>query len=159
MSGWTILTVRGEPANRYSGTEKDWEYDRSYANKDLAVTLDNHELVRDTQVRGEEVHLLLTLDRYDFDGAVAITEEFSEAIDDFGVLGWNDTTDTGAARYYPTAGSKRYTLEFEEEDPHYGKKASAAVYAHSGLEILDPFHNQKRDWTTKYLDQGCNIED
>jgi len=95
------------------------------------------------------VYALLNCPRYNFEFAENLVDDYSEMIDDFAVLGANDTTDTGRARSYPSATDPhRYTDEYKENQkeggPHVGQIAMATITIRHKIVVRDPF-----SWSSK----------
>lgn len=158
MSGWTIITVRGKEAQDYDYTHHDWEHDRSQAGYDLAATFEEDNRVRAWETKGSHVYALLACSRYDWEFAESLFEDYEELIDDAVVLGWNDTTDTGCARYYRRPELGNWTHQFEEERPEKGERACAVMYAQHGIRAENPFHNVAGRRNDRFLDNG-NVQD
>lgn len=100
MSGWTTLTLRGKYSRDYEPAKYD-EKSSSKANSDLIVSLQNDDRVREVGYWKGHVYAMLSTGRYDWDTAEDILTEAQDMIYDAVVIGANDTTDTGEARYYP----------------------------------------------------------
>lgn len=156
MSGWTIITVRGRVAQEYEKTRKDWENDRSYATEDIAATFDQDDRIRAWECVGyDHVSALLSCGRYDWKFAESLLQDYGGLVDDAVVLGWNDTTDTGCARYYPRADLANWTHQFEEEEPHKGERALAVMYAQYGINASNPFHGDSGRWSERHAENGA----
>lgn len=143
MSGWTIVTVRGKYTNNYELSEKDWEHDRSVATEDIAATFEEDSRVHEwTSYGHDHVYALLSCGRYEWEFAESLFEDYEKLIDDAVVLGWNDTTDTGCARYYPRPDLGQWNHQYEEEtNGEKGERACAVMYAKHGIAAKNPFHN------------------
>jgi hypothetical protein len=50
------------------------------------------------------------------------------------------------------------THAYEEDDPEYGERACAVMYAQHGIYAQNPFHNHCGDWNEKHLDNG-NVQE
>lgn len=153
MSGWTIITVRGKPASDYDYTHKDYDNDRSYANYDLAATFAEDSRIRAWTTGSGHVYALLACGRYDWGFAEALFEDYDEMIDDAVVLGWNDTTDSGCARYYPRPYLGEWQSQYEDEYQK-GERACAVMYAQHGIHARNPFHNQAGRRDDRYQENG-----
>ena len=141
MSGWTTLTLRGRYSKDYDYSEYD-EHDRYQATCDLIVTLQNHQYIKQVGHWKGHVYAYLNTGRYDWDTAEAILDALSEIIDDAVVIGANDTTDTGTARYYPVKGSFQsapddwtdcYKETQSEDGTMVGAIAAAIMTARHGI--------------------------
>lgn len=154
MSGWTIVTVRGEQDCNYDGSDYDGQSTYK-AECDLAATADADDRVRSVRVENN-VYLYMNMPRYSFDGAVRWLNEHSEMVSDAVVLGANDTTDTGTAKYYEkNDGALTFVDEYaEQQGEHFvGQKALAYITHNYDIVAKDPFHN-RLDRTEKYLERG-----
>ncbi|MDB9247506.1 hypothetical protein PN419_00595 [Halorubrum ezzemoulense] len=163
MSGWTILTARARASEDYDGAKYN-DSDPWQATADLAASFEADNRVRKWSTYSGHVYALLDCPRYDFEFAEDLVAEYSELIDDFGVLGANDTSDTGRARYYPSAEQPhRYTDEYQEgqlEDGcHVGLIAMATITARHGLVMRDPFTyaTSVGSLDDRYLDDGTVV--
>lgn len=157
MSGWTILTVRGKYAKNYEYSRHD-EKDPWDATSDIVASMDEDGRIYKWTVWSSHVYAYLkNCGRYDFSFAESILEDYDEQVRDAVVLGANDTTDTGTARYYPNAG-ERWTDKYREtqtEDGTYvGEIALAVMNARHGIVARDPFHNQSGLIDDNYLESG-----
>jgi len=145
MSGWTIITVRGKKATDYDYTREN-NHDRFDATSDIVATMDQDDRVRKWTNWSSHVYAYLNCSRYDFDFAESLFEDYGEMIEDAVVLGANDTTDTGVARYYDRPDLGQYIHEYEEsqsEDGCYvGEIALQVVGGRHSIVARDPFHNQ-----------------
>lgn len=159
MSGWTIITVRGKEAQDYDYTHNDWEGDRSQATHDIAATFDEDDRVRAWESYSyDHVYALLNCSRYDWGFAESFFEDYAKLIDDAVVLGWNDTTDTGCARYYSRPDLGQWEHQYKEQDPYYGERACAVMYAQHGIYAQNPFHNPASEYNARHLDNG-NVQE
>lgn len=142
MSGWTIITVRGKHAADYPYTHHDWEHDRTQATYDITATFEEDRRVRvwDTYSH-DHAYALLNCERYDWEFAESLFEDYEDLIDDAVVLGWNDTTDSGCARYYSRPDLGQWAMQYEETDPRKGERACAVMHAQYGIYAQNPFHN------------------
>jgi len=100
MSGWTTLSIRGLYSRDYEYSEYD-ERDPYQANADLAVTLQNDDRIAAVGAWKDHVYASLSTGRYDWDTAESVLMDYRNMIYDASVIGANNTTDTGIARYYP----------------------------------------------------------
>jgi len=100
MSGWTTITLRGLYGNKYEYSSHD-SCSPSSANNDLLVSLSEDSRISDVGYWNGHVYATLSTGRYDFETAEVIISECSNMVYDAVVIGANDTTDTGIARYYP----------------------------------------------------------
>ena len=99
MSGWTIITLRGKPSKDYKYSEYN-EQDPWQATADMVATLDQDDRVREWTTWSGHVYVYLKCQRYDFKFAEEFMQDYSEMDKDAVVLGANDTSDTGKAKYY-----------------------------------------------------------
>lgn len=155
MSGWTILTVRGRENRDYDYSRWD-DAGRWEATADLAAAFEAISRVRGWKTWNGHVYGYLNSKRYDFDFAEELLADVEAALDDAVVLGANDTTDTGTARYYPTPeGHTDMYAETQGEDGYYvGEVALSVINARHGIVARDPFHNQCGRLDEQYLDDG-----
>jgi len=155
MSGWTVITVRGKHAANYPYTHDDWDHDRTQATYDITATFDDDRRVRawDTY-NHNHVYALLNCGRYEWDFAESLFEDYAELIDDAVVLGWNDTTDSGCARYYTRPDLGQWAMQYEETEPRKGERACAVMYAQYGIHAQNPFHNPVGRRSDRHLDNG-----
>lgn len=158
MSGWTIITVRGKNADSYPYTHHDWEHDRSQATYDLAATFNEDSRIRNWETHEGHVYALLACGRYEWQYAEDLFEDYEDLIDDAVVLGWNDTTDSGCARYYPRPDLGKWTHQFEEDSPEKGERACAVMYAQHGIHARSPFQNEVGRRNERCLENG-NVQD
>jgi hypothetical protein len=100
MSGWTTLTLRGLYSQDYDYSEYD-SRDPYQANCDIAVTLQHDDRVADVGYWKNHVYAMLSTGRYDWTTAEQLLEDYAAMLYDAVVIGANDTSDTGKARYYP----------------------------------------------------------
>ena len=157
MSGWTILTVRGKESKDYDYSRWD-ERDRWHAAADIVATMEEDSRVRKWTTWDGHVYAYLNTGRYDWEFAESLLEDYGEMVDDAVVLGANDTTDTGCARYYPRADLGRWTDQYEETQGHdgyyVGELALSVMNARHGIIARDPFHNTSGRLDDRYLDDG-----
>lgn len=156
MSGWTILTVRGKEA-------KDYEYSRDDntdpwdATADIVATMADDRRVRawTTWSGSGHVYAYLNSESYDFEFAEGLLQDYSEMVRDAVVLGANNTTDQGMARYYPDPESARWTDSYEEiEEGMVGEQALAVMTSRHGIAARDPFHNECGQLDESYESNG-----
>lgn len=144
MSGWTIITVRGKQNEDYEFTEYD-DSGRYEATSDIVATMEADDRVHKWTTWKSHVYAYLACSRYDFEFAEDLFEDYTELIDDAVVLGANDTTDTGMARYYDRPDLGQYIHEYEESQGqdgyNVGELALMVVGAKNGIICRDPFHN------------------
>lgn len=101
------------------------------------------------------VYAYLACSRYNFEFAEGLMEDYGEMLRDAVVLGANDTTDQGTARYYPRPDLGMWTDQFEEYDHGMvGEEALAVISARHGISARDPFHNNVGRLDEKYLESG-----
>jgi len=154
VSGWTILTVRGREARDYEYTRQD-NHDRWDATSDIAATMEVDERVRRWTTWSGHVGAYLNCSRYDFGFAENLLEEYGEMIDDAVVLGANDTSDQGTARYYPRPDLGMWIDQYEEYDHgDVGELALAVLTARHGIIARDPWHNTCGRLDDRYLEKG-----
>lgn len=156
MSGWTLITVRGKPASEYELTDQDWDNDRGEATHDIAATFEEDDRVRAWENYSyDHVYALLMCSRYNWEFAEEFLSDYGKMVDDAVVLGWNDTTDSGCARYYERPDLGQWSNQYEETEPHKGERACAVMYAQHGIYAQNPFHNNTGGhWREKHLDSG-----
>ena len=156
MSGWTILTVRGREAKDYDYTRED-SSDPWDAVSDIVATMDADDRVRRWTTWSGHVYAYLNCSRYDFEFAEALLESYAVMVADAVVLGANNTSDTGRARYYPHP-EQDHTDDYQEtqaEDGTYvGELALCVMNARHGIVARDPFHNECGSVDAYYLGQG-----
>ena len=157
MSGWTILTVRGEKAKDYEYTRED-THDRWDATADIVATMDDDDRVRHWTTWSGHVYAYLNCSRYNWEFAENLLEEYGEMIDDAVVLGANDTTDTGCARYYPRPDLGRWMDQYEEDQGedgyNVGELALCVINSRHGIVSRDPFHNESGRLDDQYKEGG-----
>jgi hypothetical protein len=162
MSGWTVITVRGRESQNYEYSEYD-DTDPYTATSDIVATMDEDSRVRKWTVWKGHVYAYLNTGQYEFEFAEQLLTDYSEMIADAVVLGANDTTDTGTARYYDVkdtfmGGPERHTdmyAETQSEDGVLvGEMALAVMSARHGIIARDPFHNTAGYIDDSYLDSG-----
>lgn len=157
MSGWTVVTLRAKHSEDYEYSRWD-NQDPAEALEDICATLEQDEHVRAWTTDCPQAYAYLNCDRYDWDFAEQWLDDYKFMARDAVVLGANDTTDTGTARYYPLNSNVQCTDEYKEtqtEDGCYvGKIALQVIGARHGIVPQDPFH----DWTGRmdenWLDSG-----
>lgn len=141
MSGWTILTLRGLYSSKYDYSEHD-SSDPYTANNDLLVSLDNDDRVAAVGYWSGHVYASLATGRYDFGTAEELLCDCEDMVYDAAVIGANDTTDTGKAKYYPVYdswndGADVYTdmyAETQSEDgTNVGAVAASVMTARHGI--------------------------
>lgn len=157
MSGWTVVTLRGKEAKDYEYT-RDENHDRWDATADITATAEDDDRVRRWTTWNSHVYLYLNGSRYDWERAEDLFEEYGAMVDDAVVLGANDTTDTGCARYYPRPDLGKWTDQYEESqslDGYYvGELALCVINSRHGIVARDPFHNESGLLDERYLDMG-----
>lgn len=158
MSGWTILTVRGRAAETYEHSDSD-STDSWPATADIVATMDKDDRIRRWTVWKGHVYAYLNMSRYDFDGAESVLADYQDMVEDAVVLGANDTTDIGTARYYPVRnGTGDYTDEYKEtqgdDGTYVGEIALSVMNARHGIVARDPFHNNAGRIDEMYLEDG-----
>lgn len=156
ISGWTILTVRGRPSKDYDGSEYDGG-DPWQANADLVATMKADDRVRRVTTWIGHVYAYLNCPRYDFEFAEELMEDYAPMVRDFVVLGANDTSDTGHAKYYPGPGRRpndEYQESQKEDGTMVGEIALAHVSANNGIIARDPFHQSCGRMDDYYEDDG-----
>lgn len=162
MSGWTILSVRGSESRDYSRAKFD-ESDRYTAVSDIASTMEEDSRVHEWTTWKDYVYAYLACNRYNFEFAEGLMEDYGEMIDDAVVLGANDTTDTGVARYYYRPDLGLWSHEYEETQKgdgyHVGEVALMVVGAKESFVARDPFHNNCGEYgrDERRLDRGDTI--
>lgn len=156
MSGWTVLTVRGRSADHYEYTRAD-NSDPWDATADIAATMKEDKRVRKWTTWSGHVYAYLNSGRYDWDYAEELLDDYAAMVRDAVVLGANDTTDTGTARYYekPDAPHKDEYQETQGGDGTYvGEVALAVIGGRHGIVARDPFHNRSGRLDERYLEDG-----
>lgn len=117
--------------------------------------------VRRVTTWNSHVYAYLNCSRYNFEFAEELVEDYAPMVRDFVVLGANDTSDTGHAKYYPGPG-ERPTDEYQESQAEDGMKvgeiALAHVSANNGIIARDPFH-QSCGFHDEYYEQDGNVID
>jgi len=151
MSGWTVATIRARHSKNYDFSRRD-ENDPSHALQDLCATAEADVRVRKWQSDSPSVFIYLNAGRYDFEAAEALLDDYSEMVRDAVVVGANDTSDTGVARYYENP-DRAHTDEYQEtqtEDGcHVGLMALQIIGARHGIIARDPFHG----WVGEFDDR------
>ena len=158
MSGWTVLTARGLPAEDYDRVRWD-NKDPAAALEDLTATFEDDRRIREWTLDNPQIHAHLATGRYDFETAEEVMSDYSGMIRDAVVLGANDTSDMGKARYYPNGGGNWTHTFAETEHGHVGRRACAVMYAQHGIEARDPFHDWLGRFDEKYLENGKSMVD
>lgn len=154
MSGWTILTVRGKEAKDYDLTECDYR-DRWDATCDIAAKMDTDDRILKWTTWSSHVYAYLQCARYDFEFAEELLEEYGHMVDDAVVLGANDTSDSGMARYYDNPELGQWSDQFEEtEYGNVGELALCVINARHSIVARDPFHNRSGLLDDRYLEKG-----
>lgn len=154
MSGWTILTLRAKEGQDYPHSE--WENgDRWAATADIVATMDNDDRIREWTTWNSHVYAYLNCPRYDFEFAERVIRSYSEMVEDAAVLGADDTSDQGTARYYPDPESPTHIRECQEkENGNVGELALSVINARHGIIARDPFHNNSGLLDENYLEDG-----
>lgn len=137
------MTFRGRTADDYQYTRSDDEHDRGYAASDIVATMDEDDRVRRVTTQHDNVYALLNCGRYDFEFGRDLLESYREMVEDAVILGSNDTTDTGLAKYYPTPTSGPFDSYEEYENGPMGQFALRVMSARHGILARDPFHNNR----------------
>lgn len=159
MSGWTIITLRGKPSKDYPYSEYN-EHDPWQATADIVATMEEDDRVRKWTTWNGHVYAYLKCQRYDFKFAEEFMEDYGEMAKDAVVLGANDTTDTGKAKYYRRADLAEPTDCYEETQKEdgtlVGELALCVINSRHGIIARDPFHNNCDQYDTDehYLDSG-----
>lgn len=161
MSGWTILTLRAREGQNYKFSQYDGT-DPYDATSDIAQTMEEDDRVRKWTTWSSHVYAYLATSRYDWEYAEEIIDDYRFMVRDAVVLGANDTTDTGTARYYVTEqmdnGKVFYTDEYQEtevEDGTFvGEMALCVINSRHGIMSRDPFHNPSGTIDDAYLSNG-----
>lgn len=157
MSGWTVATLRARPAEDYKFSRYD-DSDPVHALQDLVATAEADDDVYAWELDSPHLYVYLNCDRYNWEFAEAFLEGYDVMVRDAVVLGANDTTDIGTARYYPEP--DRHTDEYKEtqsEDGcHVGKIALAIMTARHGIIARDPFHDYLGRMDGFYLGEGTD---
>lgn len=149
MSGWTVVTFRGKENQEYDYSRYD-DTCRGHARSDIAATMAEDDRVREFTV-GERGHVYayLACGRYDWDFAEDLMEDYAEMLDDAVVLGANDTTDTGCARYYERPDLGKWYDQYEEsqsaDGTFVGEFALRVISARHTILARDPFYG-KMEW-------------
>ena len=156
MSGWTIVTFRGKESQnydqcRYNNTDP-WK-----ATSDIAATMEEDGRVRNWTIWSGHVYAYLNCQRYDWEFAEELMCEYESMIDDAVVLGANDTTDIGTAKYYPNPNGNwtdNYHETQSEDGCFVGEEALCVINARHGIMARDPFHNKSGSLDDSYLNDG-----
>lgn len=163
MSGWTVITVRGRESSEYERSRYD-DGDRWQATSDLVATFDEDRRIRQWTTHSGHVYGYLNTGRYEFGYAEELLEDYSKMIDDAVVLGANDTSDTGTAKYYTidrwgtddTTPRDVYRESQAEDGTLVGEKALAIMFARHNIDARDPFHNEAGLLDDKYNENGVD---
>lgn len=163
MSGWTILTVRGRPSENYDRAEYN-NSDPWSATADICATFEDEGRVHEWTTWNSHVYALLNCPRYNFKFAENLVDDYSEMVSDFAVLGANDTTDTGTARYYPSAAdphqhADEYKEDQKEDGHHVGQIAMATINTRHKIVTRDPFSWSSEPGTLddRYAEDGNSL--
>ena len=104
------------------------------------------------------VYAYLNCSRYNFEFAEEVMADYGHMIQDAVVLGANDTTDTGCARYYSRPDLGQWDSQYEEsqkQDGYYvGEIALAVMTVNHGILARDPFHNNCGLLDDRYEESG-----
>ena len=153
MSGWTVCTVRGVRSENYDRSEYN-STDPWDATADIVATMDRDGRVRSWETSSGHVYACLDCERYDFGFAEQLLNDYSDMVRDAVVLGANDTTDRGEARYYPDP-QRTWADQYKEtEGRHVGYRALAVMCARHGIRADDPFHDETGVLNDTYLKDG-----
>ncbi len=162
MSGWTILTARGFESCEYDRSRYD-EHDRYDATSDIVASFEADDRIRKWTTWKSHVYAYLNACRYNFEFAEELMSDYGDLIDDAVVLGANDTSDTGTARYYERPDLGRWTDEYQEtqsEDGTYvGELALSVISVRHGIVAKDPFHNEVGLADGRYLKNGTDFSE
>lgn len=124
----------------------------------MVATMEEDGRVRRWKTHSSHVYAYLNCGRYSFDFAEDFMKDYSEMARDAVVLGANDTTDTGRAKYYPNTETAEATDSFQEtqhEDGTFvGEIALCVINSRHGILARDPFHNQSGRLDDQYLNSG-----
>jgi len=155
MSGWTVITIRAEFAENYEHSRSEYK-DAGPALEDLAATMDEDARVRAWTTDHPHIYAYLNCGRYDWDFAEGFLDDYEAMVRDAVVLGANDTTDTGTARYYPspTTMTDEYKERQGEDGTHVGNIALQVVGGRHGIIPRDPFHDWLGRFDDKYAEDG-----
>lgn len=159
MSGWTVVTLRGKESKDYQYSRYDG-CDPAHAVEDICATVEEDSRVFDWTMDSPHVYAYLSCERYDWEFAEDFLTDYKEMVKDAVVLGANDTTDTGTARYYPVESEIRCTDEYKEtqsEDGCYvGDIALAVINSRHTILGRDPFHSWMGEFDERYAENGTN---
>lgn len=156
MSGWTVVTFRGRESQDYEKSRHD-DTDPWRATSDIVATMDEDSRVRNWGVWKGHVYAYLNCERYDWEFAENLLSDYERMVDDAVVLGANDTTDTGEARYYPSPDrgwTDNYHETQREDGCFVGELALCVINSRHGIMARDPFHNEGGMIDDRYLDDG-----
>lgn len=155
MSGWTILTVRGRISEDYEYVKHN-DMDPFSATADIVATMERDDRIRLWTTWSGHVYAYLNGKRYAWGLAEDLLEDYQDMVSDAVVLGANDTTDTGEARYYDK--NLKCIDSYEEthgkDGTNVGEVALAHMTANHGIVARDPFHNSCGSLDDKYLNDG-----
>lgn len=128
----------------------------------MVATMDEDDRVHSWTVWSGHVYAYLNCTRYDFEFAEGFMKDYSEMARDAVVLGANDTSDTGIAKYYGRTDLAEATDTYEEtqrEDGTFvGEMALCVINSRHGIMARDPFHNEAGSIDDNYLNSG-NIQE
>lgn len=167
MSGWTVMTLRARASRDYDDAEYD-DSDSWSATADIVATADEDDRVYDWTTWSSHVYVYLNCPRYDFDTAESVLDDYQDMVKDAVVLGANDTSDTGEARYYdvmdtfgggPLNSTDRYRETQSEDGAYVGEIALSVMNARHSIVSRDPFHNECGWLDDRYLEDGVNRGD
>ena len=159
MSGWTVVTLRAREGKDYEYSRWD-NSDPAHAIEDICATIEADDRVVKWTMDSPHIYAYLNCDRYNWDFAEEVLEDYKVMLKDAVVLGANDTSDTGTARYYPVQDTVRCTDEYKEtqsEDGCYvGKIALAVIGGRHGIVARDPFHDWLGRFDERYAEEGTS---
>lgn len=154
MSGWTVVTLRSD--HEYEPAEYD--DDPWPAFTDICATAEADDKVRKWTSKAPNVFAYLNCKRYDWEFAEALLEDYSNMVRDAVVLGANDTTDTGTARYYTVDDIVRCTDEYKETQAddglHVGYMALQIIGSRHNIVPRDPWHHHVGLLDDRALEDG-----
>ena len=161
MSSWIVLTLRGRESRDYAFSRGDTS-DRWDAVSDLYATAENDDRIRRATTGHDAVYAYAKSKTF---GTVeGIIREYAPAVDDAVLLEANDTSDTGAAYYYPhpsRSSEPRWTDKYaetqEQDGYHVGHLALAVVSARHGIIARDPFHDPIGRHDERRSDDGQDL--
>lgn len=159
MSGWTVATLRAREGKDYEYSKYDG-HDPVSAVEDIVATVENDDRVFKWTMDSPHIYVYLNCDRYNWEFAEQFLEDYQFMVNDAVVLGANDTTDTGTARYYPVKNEVRCTDEYKEtqaRDGYYvGRHALNVISANHTILARDPFHDWLGRLDDKYKGKGTD---